>query len=311
MKIIFFGTSKFAVPAFQLLMTMDYRVVVISGPDSVVGRNKTLTPPPVKIAAEKLGVNVLQPRKLNDPEFIAYCLSLNANIGVVASYGKIIPKAIINLFPLGILNIHPSLLPKYRGPSPIQYALLNGDRETGVTIIKIDDQIDHGAIVKQWTVSIKPQEKYNDLHDKLANVGAELLIKTLPDFVAGKIKPYFQDNAKATFTKMITKDVGRINWNETADQIYNQFRAFHLWPGIWTLWQGQLLKITDCLPQKTRSGDHLTGSVFRQDTDVLIACKEGALAIYKLQMAGSKNMPVRDFLSGHNKFIGAHLNNLI
>ena len=153
-NLVFFGTADFAIPALEALVREGYSITVVTTPDSLVGRNKTLTPPPVKLAAEKLGLPVFQLENLKTPAIVHQLLALGCSFGIVASYGKIIPLEVINLFPLGLLNIHPSLLPKYRGPSPIQYTLLNGELETGVTIIKIDEQVDHGPIVAQSRLSV-------------------------------------------------------------------------------------------------------------------------------------------------------------
>lgn len=280
-QLVFFGSSDFALPALEALVKAGYDIqAVITAPDQASGRKQTPTPPPVKIAAEKLGLKIIQPTVLKDPEFIAYCLRLKADLGVVAAYGKIIPQAVIDIFPLGTINLHPSLLPKYRGPSPIQYALLNGDEETGVTIIKIDDQVDHGPIVARKKLEKRINEmKYEKLSRELSRLSADLLLKTLLKYLNGKIKPTPQNEAYATFTKMIVKKDGKIDWNQPAREIYDQFRAFHYWPGIWTTWRGKILKIIDC---------RITG---------------GKIEILRLQLDGRKETTMKNFISGYGKIM--------
>ncbi len=342
-KVLFLGASDFAVPALEALIRADYQIVaVITTPDEPAGRKQVLTPPPIKAAAIRLGIGVLQPLKLKDPTFIKLLTtnySLQTILGIVASYGKIIPPEIINLFPKGILNIHPSLLPEYRGSSPIQSALLNGDEETGVTIIKIDEEVDHGPIVAKSEKRKAKNRRYRELHDGLARLGAELLIKILPDYLAGKIKPAEQDHSRATFTKKIAKEDGRIDWRKDAKQIYNQFRAFHVWPGIWTIWRpaadvapafgsksqkafgtgaqrtGNLgtgaLKITDCkISESQPYHGHekiYIGVVYEEDGTIYVPCAKGHLELLRVQLEGAKEMPIRDFVRGHGDFIGSLL----
>ena len=320
-RIIFFGTSEFAIPALGALANIGYDiVVVITTPDEPAGRKQILTPPPIKVAARKLGLAITQPTKLKgNSELIAYSLKLKVNIGIVAAYGKIIPPELINLPEHGILNIHPSLLPKYRGPSPIQAAILNGERETGVTILKIDEEVDHGPIIaKSPKRKVKSDEKFRELHEDLAKIGANLLIKILPDYLAGKIKPVEQDHSQATFTKIIKKENGRIDWHQEAKQTYNQYRAFHLWPGIFTSVKRkaksekqQILKITDCKVsdrQPYHGHDEIyIGKVYQEDDEIYVPCSIGHLDILRVQLESGKEMPIRDFLSGHRDFIGSLL----
>lgn len=307
LRLAFFGTSEFAVPVLTALVKEGYAVVVITAPDAPAGRDKVLTPSPIKLAAQKLGLNILQPTNLKeDLKTISFKLKLE--IGIVVAYGKIIPAEIINLFPRGILNIHPSLLPKYRGPSPIQHALLNGDTETGVTIIKIDDQVDHGGIVNSEKWVVDSSVKYEELEKELAKLGAELLIKTLPEYLAGKIKPRPQDDSQATFTKMINKTDGKVDWHRDARAIYNQFRAFHHWPGIWTRWHDKILKILDCTTcDVVRSGvvqlNGMIGELYQKDNHLFIPCQPGYLEILSLQLPGGKPLSAQEFINGYGKFL--------
>jgi len=318
-KMVFWGASEFAVPALELLVKNGFEIAaIVTAPDEPVGRRQILTPPSVKVAAQKLRLEIFQPKNLKAGglELIENWKSStspaggkigNCDLGIVASYGKIIPGEIINSFPLGILNIHPSLLPKYRGPSPIQTQILNGETETGVTIMKIDDQVDHGPILVNQKSNIKDQ-KYGELLNELAELGAELLVKILPDYTAGKIKPVEQNHSQATFTKIIKKEDGRIDWSKSAKQIYNQFRAFHIWPGIWTVWSNKILKITDCMPAPNEYIENKNyGFVFEKDKKVLIKCGSDSLEILRLQLEGGREMNIRDFLPGHRDFLKTEL----
>ncbi len=306
-KIIFFGTSNFAVPALETLVKEGYEIVaVITNPDEPVGRKKVLTPPPVKVAAEKYEIKILQPEKLrNNPEFAEELKNLKPDVGVVAAYGKIIPAEIINLPRLGILNIHPSLLPKYRGPTPIQTTILNGEKETGVTIIKIDEEADHGLILESKKWEIESRIKFEELSSASAELGAELLIKILPDYLAGKIELRLQDHSQATFTKKFARDDARINWNKTAEEIDCQIRALNPEPGVWTIWNGRMLKI---LEAGIISGEgRQNGQVFQEENKIAVGTAKGLIVLKTIQLEGKKVILAEDFARGNSDFIGAIL----
>ncbi len=303
-KIIFFGTSEFAVPTLEALKNADYEIAaVITNPDELVGRKKVLTPPPVKIAAQNLGLNILQFTSLKIEN-----LKLkipDADVGVVAAYGKIIPAEIINLPRLGILNIHPSLLPKYRGPTPLQTTILNGEKETGVTIIKIDEEADHGPVV---AISNKVQvtsKKYEELQEELAKLGAELLIKILPEYLAGKIEPQPQDHSLATFTKKFTRDDAKISWDKTAEEIDRQIRALNPEPGVWTLWNSKALKILEA--EIGGEGRGQNGQVIQKENKIAVGTTEGWIVLKTIQLEGKKATSAEDFVRGNKDFIGTVL----
>ena len=302
-KIIVFGTSEFAVPALKKLAAdSNYEITaVITQPDKPAGRKLELSPSPVKLATEKLGLKVLQPPHLTSPargeEKDGVLPPLNgegkggANLFIVASYGKIIPEAILDLPKYGTLNIHPSLLPKYRGPAPTQAAILNGDTETGVTIMKLDEEMDHGALLGSTKFKIT-NPKFQDLHDKLAEMGAELLIKILPDYISGKLTPKEQDHEKATFTKIIEKDDARIDWNKPAEEIDRQIRAYQVWPVAWTMLDGKRLKIFGAeIVDKAASPGKISG-------DLIVGCGKKSLKILELQLEGAKKITAREFANG-------------
>ncbi len=215
MKFVFFGTPEFAAVILEKLIAADYiPAAIVCNPNEPVGRKKILTPPPVKrlIENNKLSIEIFQPATKSELLAISdKLLAIKPNLMVIAAYGKIIPKEILNIPHRGTLNIHPSLLPKYRGASPIQYAILNGDKEIGITIMGVDEKMDHGPILANSKLLID-SDTYESLSQRMAKLGAELLIKTIPDYISGKIKPIKQDHSKATYTKIIKKEDGKINW---------------------------------------------------------------------------------------------------
>ncbi|MDP2665000.1 MAG: methionyl-tRNA formyltransferase, partial [bacterium] len=232
MKYIFFGTSEFGVIVLEKLVQAGYKpVLVVTTPDKPAGRNLELTPPPVKVAAQKYSLEVVQPVKPVELSLFKF----EPDLFVVASYGEILPREVLDIPKKGTLNVHPSLLPQYRGPSPVHTAILNGDKSTGVTIMLLDEKMDHGPIVANSKFEILNSKlTYLELHNKLAELGAELLIKTIPEWVAGSIKAIPQDDSQATYTKIFKKEDGKINWNEPAEHIERQIRALAPWPGTWT-----------------------------------------------------------------------------
>jgi len=302
-KIIFFGTSDFAVPALKKLKDSGFVeiIAVVTQPDKPAGRKQLPLTSPVKKATLELGLKVLQPEILNSTFHIP-----PADVFVVASYGKMVPSEILRIPRFGVLNIHPSLLPKYRGPSPIQTTILNRDKETGVTIIKLDEEMDHGDIVAYSTFHIPYSIFYKDLHDKLAQVGAELLVQTLSNYIAGNIKPIPQDHQKATFTKIITKQNGRINWSKSAEEIDAQVRALHVWPVAWTTLHGKRLKIFDAAsspsPLAGEGGDE--GLLNVKNGAIQVSTARGLLKIKELQLEGGKRLTAKEFANGHLGLVG-------
>lgn len=276
MKIIFFGTSEFAVPALETLYEAGFDLTVITMPDQPVGRKKILTPPPIKIAADKFGLKVLQPSRLKDDVFFEEYKSLQPDFCVIAAYGKIIAERYISAPKYGFINIHPSLLPKYRGPTPMQTAILNGDSETAVTIIQIDKDMDHGPIFVQKKYAIGPNETLPELHDRLAKEGATLLIDVIKNF--STIKLLEQNHNQATFTKIFDRADGKIDWSRPTQEIYNQIRALNPEPGTWTTWNNKILNI-------------------KKATLV-----DGKLSLITIQLEGKKETSFADFLSGHTDF---------
>lgn len=241
-KIIFIGTSQFAVPALKSLIENKYNIIyVITSPDKPIGRKQEIIHLPIKKTALEHNLKILQPEKISD---IASKISdLKPDLIITAAYGQIIPEDILKTPQFGCLNLHPSLLPKYRGPSPIQTAILNDDKTTGLTIMLMDEKMDHGPIISQIKIKINDQFNYQSLEKKLSQEAAILLIKTLPQYVQNQIKPKSQEEEKASYTKILTREDGKINWQQTNHEIERKIRAFYPWPGAWTEFNGKRIKI--------------------------------------------------------------------
>lgn len=303
-KIIFMGTSEFAVPVLKKLIK-NYQVIsVFTQPDKPIGRKKELSKSPIKKVAQENNLKIIQPKSLKDEKVVNQIRELNPDLIIVVAYGQIIPQKIIKISKFGIMNIHPSLLPKYRGASPIQTAIMNGEKETGVTIMLIDEKMDHGPILAQEKINIG-DDNYIKLSEKLSEIGANLLIKILPDYFSGKINPQEQDHTKATFTKIITREDGQIDWHKSAKEIGCQFRAFTPWPGVFTFWNNKRLKITKLTISEINKQD---GLVFlTSDEEVAIGCGMGSIIISKLQLEGKKEMRAKEFILGYPDFIGSRL----
>jgi methionyl-tRNA formyltransferase len=303
LRIIFMGTPELAAtsldallrePAFQIL-------AVVTQPDRSKGRDLKVQPSLVKELAVSAGLPVLQPIKARDEQFIAELRTLAPDLIAVAAFGQILPKGILDLPSWGCLNVHTSLLPKYRGASPIQSAILNGEIETGVTIMKMGVGLDTGDILTQRATPIRDEDNAAILHDRLAQLGAQLLVQTIPDYVAGKILPQPQLHEQATHVAKIKKEDGRINWQQPARTIWNRIRAFTPWPGAFTFLPAttrpQLLKIWQA---EVVSGQGTAGEILSADKcGILIGCGESTLRVTSLQREGGRRMSAPEFLSGH------------
>ena len=321
-QIVFWGTPEFALPTLEALAGYGWRIAaVVTNPDEPAGRTRTLTPPPVKtwisnqesrIKDQENGIKVLQPERL-DENFQREILNFKPDIFIVAAYGKIIPKKILDIPESGALNLHPSLLPRWRGPSPIQYAILAGDAQTGVTIMQMDDQMDHGPIAAQRkTQSLIRKIAYPELHDELARLGAELLVEVLPKWLDGKIETAPQDHASATYSKLLAREDGRVDWSKPAAEIERMVRAFTPWPGGWTVWthgvKSLRLRIEDAdwIPNTPAGGT--PGLVWGDATRPLcVQGGAGSLVIKKLGAEGKNITDAAAFIRGYAHIIGAIL----
>lgn len=295
MKIVFFGTSDVGLPILEALSKEHEIVQVITSPDAAVGRKQETQATPIANLAAYLKIPVQKPEQVkNNPELLDALRTLNADIFIVVSYGKILPAELLDIPPLKTVNVHFSLLPKYRGAAPIQYALLNGETKTGTTIFILDEQVDHGSVLTKEEAYIDPNDTFESLAKKLANLSAPLLINILPQYEAGVIIPEQQNELSATFTKLIKKEHGRIDWAKSAQDIYNQWRAFTPWPGIWTTWQNQNLKIIQAEPIQYPDESILT--------EVVKCGDDSFLHLQQVQLAGKKPLPIKDFLNGQKDF---------
>ena len=296
------GTAELGVPILQALQKQpDWEVVaVVSQPDRPRGRNLEVQPTPIKQAAMAAGLPVLQPERARNPEFIEALKKLAPELIVVVAYGQILPQSILDVPRFGCVNVHTSLLPKYRGAAPIQWAILNGDAETGVTIMKMDAGMDTGPILSQKRTEISASDNAQTLHDRLGAIGAELIVPTIREYTAGKIQPQVQPEG-ASHARKISKEDGRIDWSKPARQIWNQVRAFTPWPGAFTF-QGddakpRLLKIWRAEVEANRQG--APGEILDANSrGIVVATGQGALRILELQREGGRRMSAAEFLAG-------------
>lgn len=312
-KTLLMGTPEFAERIFRKIypefISRGFEIIgVITASDKPVGRKQILMPSPVKIWALENNLLVLQPQKIKNPEEIRRIKELNPDLILLCAYGQIIPKEILEIPKYGPLNIHPSLLPNHRGASPIQATILNDDKETGVSLIMMDEEMDHGPIIQNSKFEIRnPKINYKELSDKLIDVGADLVIKTLPKWVEGKIKAQAQDHSQATFCKLIKKEDGKIDWNKSAEEIERQIRAFREWPTAYTFWNNKQLKIleADILDENKNKK---VGEIFLTDNKKLaVQTGDGILIFEQVQLEGKKPMSAKDFLNGHSEIISTIL----
>ncbi|MDE2717014.1 MAG: methionyl-tRNA formyltransferase [Chloroflexota bacterium] len=306
MRIVFMGTPDFAVPVLSRLIETGHDIAAVySQPDRPSGRGRKLVPTPTKRFAEERGIEVRQPKSLRSADECEALASLSPDVVVVAAYGLFLPPEVLNVPPQGCLNIHPSLLPRYRGPSPVVSAILNGDDETGATIMKLDERMDSGPILAQERVSIAEEETTPELTRRLFDVGADLLVDTLPRWSSGDIQATPQDESRATFTTLVKKEDGEIDWTHDAERISRMVRAYEPWPGTFTNWDGKLLKI---LNATSMAGDAPPGQVVGlDDGGVGIGTGDGLLGVNRLQIEGRRPSDAQDFVRGYPDFVGAEL----
>lgn len=308
-RVVFMGTPDFAVPTLQKLHALSQVKVVgvVTQPDRKAGRGRKLLPPPVKIFAERAGLTVLQPKSLREAEALARLRELAPDVIVVAAFGQILRPAVLNLPPFGCLNVHASLLPRWRGAAPVAYAIKAGDSETGISLMQMDPGLDTGPVLSQQAIAITAQHTRASLSEDLAHLGATLMAETLPAWLAGEIQPQVQDDAQATLAPKIEKDEGRLNWHLPAVEIDRHVRAFSPWPGTFTYWQGSLLKIHAVTPVPTWTGSAAPGTVLELNGSLGVATGQGAVQLEQLQLAGKRAVPAADFQRGVSNFIGSSL----
>lgn len=307
-RVVFMGTPEFAVPSLLALLGAQEVVGVVTQPDRPVGRGQTLQPSPVKAAASAAGLPIYQPASLRQPERTAPIADWAPEIIVVAAYGQILRPHLLSLPPLGCLNIHASLLPRWRGAAPIQYALLSGDAYTGVSLMQMDAGMDTGPVYIQARIPIAPRETAATLHDRLATLGAEMLTQHLPAITAGLLTPQPQAETDVTYARLITKEDGQVRWADSAESIDRHIRAMTPWPGAFTDWQGRLLKLLAARPAPDVAGTPTpSGAVIAWESGAAVAAGQGWLVLEQVQLAGKRPAAIGDFLNGHPDFIGARL----
>jgi methionyl-tRNA formyltransferase len=318
LRIIFMGTAELSCASLETVARDEkFQIAaVVTQPDKPKGRELKLTPSPVKLLAEKLNLPVLQPLKARDEKFISELRELKPDLIVVVAYGQILPQTILDLPKFGCVNVHTSLLPKYRGAAPIQWAIADGEPETGVTIMKMDAGLDTGPVLSARRTPILPTDDSQILHDRLAQLSAELLVETIPDFVAGKILPKPQPAEGASYAAKIKKEDGKIDWNEPAEKILNRMRAFTPWPGAFTFCDGKLLKIWKAVlaQEACYEGTSIhnlglaAGTILSADADgICVLCGKDALMIFELQREGGKRLTAEQFLLGFPINAGSRL----
>ena len=298
MRIIFMGPPDFAVPALRALAEHGHEIAaVVTQPDKPKGRGGRMQFPPVKEAALELGIPVYQPAKIKAPEVIAQLRALQPDVIVVAAFGQILPKAVLDLPPYGCINLHASLLPKYRGAAPIQWAILDGETETGITTMQMDEGLDTGDMLETVTVPIAPDETGGSLHDKLAALGGPLILSTLDKAEAGTLKPVKQDGSRSCYAGMLDKKLGELDFSKPAVVLERLVRGLNPWPSAYTNFHGKILKIWQAEVTDAYSGE--PGEIVAVTKDrIVVAAGEQCLAIKELQLEGKKRMDTAAFLRG-------------
>ena len=307
-RIIFMGTPDFACPTLRKLIELgENMVAVVTQPDRPKGRGQHLMAPPVKELALKHGIPILQPPKVRDTNFVEIIRELKPDVIVVVAFGQILPKSLLDIPAHGCINVHASLLPRYRGAAPLNWCIINGESETGVTTMLMDQGLDTGPMLLTRKTALDENEDIGSLHDRMAEMGANLLTETLNCIEAGTVTPRPQDNDKSCYAAMLKKEDGIIDWQRDAKIIHNQVRGMSVWPGAYTCVYGQVLKI---FRTRVGAGAGQPGTILKASKGELeVACLSGSLFIHELQLAGKKRLDTGSFLSGFPLSVGTLLEN--
>lgn len=304
MKLIFMGTPDFAVPCLESLIGAGHEILgVFTQPDKPVGRKQILTPPDVKVCALKHALTVYQPKTMRDGTAMEIIRSLDPDAIIVAAYGKILPKEILDYPKYGCINVHGSLLPKYRGAAPIQWSVINGDAETGVTVMQMNEGIDTGDMLMKRSIPIGIDDTAESMFDKLAALGGEVIVEALEKIERGELTPQQQDESLSSYAPMLDKSISLIDWNKSGMTVHNLVRGLYSWPIAYTILNGKKLKVLRTSPCD-RSGE--AGAVLSVDP-LTVACGDGSVIIHELQLEGKKRMDSKAFLVGHKLCIGDKL----
>ncbi len=311
MRVVYMGTPDFAVPTLRELIKAGHEVAaVVTQPDRPKGRGQKLTPPPVKIAAAELNLRVLQPERVKTPEFVKVLTELNPDVIVVAAFGQILSKEILQLPKYGCINVHASILPKYRGAAPIHWAVINGEQESGVSIMYMDEGLDTGDVLKVARVPIAENDTTGDVHDKLALVGAAALIDALQLLEAGTAPRTPQNDAESNYAPLLNKQVELIDWAKSSKEIKDLVRGLNPWPGAFTYLEGKVMKVwAGEVVHAPNNSKHIPGQIITADANggIVVASGNGAVALKEIQLQGSKRMAVEDFLRGRSLVAGQSL----
>jgi methionyl-tRNA formyltransferase len=298
MQLVFLGTPAFAVPTLERILQAGHRVLcVVTQPDRPKGRGREMAASPVKQAAERHQLPVFQPERIRRPEAVSHLFAIPVDAMVVVGYGQIIPQSIIDLAPHGIINVHASLLPSYRGAAPVQWAMINGESHTGVTTMRIDAGLDTGETLLKAETAIDPEETAVELGERLAILGADLLVTTLEHLERGTLTPHPQDASQATYAPILEKAHGRIDWHLPAQSVHNRVRGLQPWPGAYTRFRGQTVHIWRTRVAPAEVG--LAPGRLLQKRDLLVGCAPGsALALLEVQLEGRKRISAKEFANG-------------
>jgi methionyl-tRNA formyltransferase len=304
-RTIFFGSPDFAVPCLEALHDLSDIRAVISQPDRPAGRGLAIRPPAVKKRALELGLNVWQPTKIRTVEFAEELRALGADVAVVVAYGRILPRAALDAPRAGCVNVHASLLPRWRGAAPIQWSIVHGDAVTGVTLMLMDEGMDTGPILATESTAIEPDDDAATLSQRLSKMGARLLQRELPRYLAGELKPHAQDERQATIAPLLTKEHGLIDWNKPARAVHNQIRGMNPWPGAHTFIGERHIKVCRAAVSVLEGRGASAGQVIELQSDaIVVACGHGSLELRELQESGRKRADARSFIAGRRIAVG-------
>ena len=309
MRLVFMGTPEFSVPSLERLIASQYQVVAVyTQPDRPAGRGRTLVSSPVKTAAARHGLQVVQPPTLKSAEAVAQLADFRPDVVVVAAFGQILPQSVLEIPPYGCVNVHPSLLPKFRGASPVASAILSGEEITGVTIMLQEAGLDTGPVLARAAISISPHDNTGSLTGKLSLISVYLLQEALGGWLRGEIVPRPQNEAEATYYAHLTKEEGEIDWQLSAVEIWRRVRAFNPWPGCYTKWHGKQLKIIEAvvLPEKGRKAGEVV-ALPGGEAAMGVGTGDGILGVREVQLEGKRVMTSAEFLRGQRDFVGAML----
>ncbi|ANZ33579.1 methionyl-tRNA formyltransferase [Staphylococcus carnosus] len=300
-RVIFMGTPDFSTKVLEMLIAEEDVIAVVTQPDRPVGRKRVMTPPPVKEVALENGIEVYQPEKISQSDDLQTLIDMEPDLIVTAAFGQILPKSLLDAPKLGAINVHASLLPKYRGGAPIHQAIIDGEKETGVTIMYMAPKLDAGDIISQQAIEIEANDNVESMHDKLSFLGADLLKKTLPEIINGTNDRIAQDDDKATFASNISREDERIDWTQSAEQVYNHIRGLSPWPVAYTKLDDTNMKLYAARIEEGKKGN--PGEILETTKKAIIVGtgSDDAIALTEIQLSGKKRMPTANFLSGYQE----------